>query len=37
VIDVKESELPTGRHTVEIEIADVEDNLSRKIFTVIVK
>jgi len=37
VIDVKESELPTGRHTVEIEIADVENNLSRKIFTVIVK
>ena len=37
VIDVKESELPTGRHTVEIEIADVEDNLSRQIFTVIVK
>ncbi|GEM_PF-2988350 len=37
VIDVKESELPTGRHTIEIEIADVENNLSRKIFTVIVK
>ena len=37
VIDVKESELPTGRHTVEIEIADVEHNLSRQTFTVIVK
>jgi hypothetical protein len=37
VIDVEESELPTGRHTVEIEIADVEDNLSRQTFTVIVK
>jgi len=36
-IDVAESELPTGRHTVEIEIADVEANLSRQIFTVIVK
>jgi hypothetical protein len=36
-IDLAESELPTGRHTVEIEIADVEDNLSRQIFTVIVK
>jgi len=37
VIDVEESELPTGRHTVEIEIADVQSNLSRQIFTVIVK
>ncbi len=37
VIDVKESELPPGRHTVEIEIADVAKNLSRQIFTVIVK
>lgn len=36
-IDLAESELPTGRHTVEIEIADVKDNLSRQIFTVIVK
>ena len=37
VIDVEESELPRGRHTIEIEIADVEKNLSRRIFTVIVK
>ena len=37
VIDVKESELPTGRHTVEIEIADTENNLSRQIFTVTVQ
>jgi hypothetical protein len=37
VIDVKESELPSGRHTVEIEIADVKHNVSRQIFTVIVK
>lgn len=36
-IDVEESELPTGRHTVEIEIADVEDQLSRRVFTVTVK
>jgi hypothetical protein len=37
VIDVKESELPRGRHTVEIEIADTHKNLSRQIFTVTVK
>ena len=37
VIDVKESELPTGRHTVEIEISDVADNMSRQIFTIIIK
>jgi hypothetical protein len=37
VIDVAESELPTGRHTVEIEIADVENHLSRQVFTVTVK
>ncbi len=37
IIDVRESELPRGRHTVEIEIADVAQNLSRQIFTVIVK
>ncbi len=37
VIDVKESELPTGRHTVEVEIADVADNVSRQIFTVTIK
>jgi hypothetical protein len=37
VIDVKESELPRGRHTVEIEISDTENNLSRQIFTVTVK
>ena len=37
VIDVEESELPSGRHTVEIEISDTEDNLSRQIFTVTVK
>ncbi len=37
VIDVAKSELPSGRHTVEIEIADTEDNLSRQTFTVIVK
>lgn len=37
VIDVKESELPRGRHTVEIEISDVKKNLSRQIFTVTVK
>jgi hypothetical protein len=36
-IDVRESELPTGRHTVEIEIADTAKNLSRQIFTVTVK
>ncbi len=36
-IDVAESELPRGRHTVEIQIADVEENLSRRIFTVVVK
>jgi len=36
-IDVKESELPTGRHTVEIEIADSAKNISRQIFTVTVK
>lgn len=36
-IDVKKSELPSGRHTVEIEISDVAENLSRKIFTVTVK
>lgn len=37
VIDVKESELPSGRHTVEIEISDSKKNLSRQIFTVTVK
>ena len=37
VIDVAESELPTGRHTVEVEIADVARNLSRRIFTVTIK
>ena len=37
VIDVEESELPAGRHTVEIQIADVADNLSRQIFTVTIK
>lgn len=36
-IDVEESELPTGRHTVEIQIADVAENLSRQIFTVTIK
>lgn len=36
-IDVKESELPTGRHTIEIEIADTAKNISRQIFTVTVK
>jgi hypothetical protein len=36
-IDVENSELPKGRHTVEIEIADIESNLSRRIFTVTVK
>jgi hypothetical protein len=36
-IDVENSELPKGRHTVEIEIADTESNLSRRIFTVTVK
>ena len=36
-IDVQESELPHGRHTVEIEIADTAKNLSRQIFTVTVK
>jgi len=36
-IDVKESELPAGRHTVEIEIADSAKNISRQIFTVTVK
>lgn len=36
-IDVENSELPSGRHTVEIEIADVKHNLSRQTFTVIVK
>jgi hypothetical protein len=37
VIDVEESELPRGRHTVEIEISDTAKNLSRQIFTVTVK
>jgi len=37
VIDVEESELPRGRHTVEIEIADVAQNVSRQIFTVTIK
>jgi hypothetical protein len=37
VIDVEETELPRGRHTVEIEIADTAENLSRQIFTVTVK
>ena len=37
VIDVEESELPRGRHTVEIEIADSHKNLSHKLFTVTVK
>lgn len=37
VIDVADSELPSGRHTVEIEIADVQENLSRQIFTITVK
>ena len=37
VIDVSESELPTGRHTVEIEIADVKRQISRRIFTVIIE
>jgi hypothetical protein len=37
VIDVAESELPRGRHTVEILIADVDENLSSRIFTVTVK
>jgi hypothetical protein len=36
-IDVEESELPRGRHTVEIEIADVAKNVSRQIFTVTIK
>jgi len=36
-IDVAESELPRGRHTVEVQISDVEKNFSRQIFTVIVK
>ena len=36
-IDVAESELPRGRHTVEVQISDVEKNFSRKIFTVTVK
>jgi len=36
-INVENSELPKGRHTIEIEISDVEHNLSRRIFTVTVK
>ncbi len=36
-IDVAESERPRGRHTVEIEVADVRKNLSRRIFTFTVK
>ena len=36
-IDVEESELPRGRHTVEIEISDVQGNESRRFFTVTVK
>ena len=36
-IDVAESELPRGRHTVEVQISDVEKNFSRQVFTVIVK
>ena len=36
-IDVDESELPTGRHTVEIRIEDTEGNGSSEQFTVTVK
>ena len=36
-IDVAESELPVGRHTVEIQIEDVEGHESRRTFTVTVK
>ncbi len=36
-IDVAESELPEGRHTVEIEIRDVEGHRSSQLFTVTVK
>jgi hypothetical protein len=36
-IDVAESELPEGRHTVEIQIEDVEGHESSRIFTVTVK
>lgn len=35
-IDVENSELPRGRHTVEIEISDTEGNKSRRFFTVTV-
>jgi hypothetical protein len=36
-IDVAESELPEGRHTVEIQIEDVEGNESSRLFTVTVQ
>jgi len=36
-IDVAESELPEGRHTVEIRIEDTEGHQSRRLFTVTVK
>jgi hypothetical protein len=36
-IDVAESELPRGRHKVEIQIEDVEGHESRRLFTVTVK
>ncbi len=36
-IDVAESELPRGRHSVEVQISDVKKNFSRQLFTVIVQ
>ena len=36
-IQVDDSELPKGRHTVEVQIRDVEKNLSIRLFTVIVE
>ena len=36
-IDVQESELPEGKHTVEIQIEDIEGHQSSRLFTVTVK
>ena len=35
-IDVAESNLPSGKHTVEIQISDTGGNRSQKLFTVTV-